>query len=93
LRTPPPQTSTRRVVGWVICSASATVRAVSSSRVACTSAGASGVLPRRASSQSRWNCSRPVLFGGGSANHGSASRRASSAASIWPLAANAPDAS
>src|SRR3546814_7683382 len=46
---------------------SATVRTVSASSVACTSCGASS--PRsRDSTQPRWNWSRPVDLGGGSAN-------------------------
>ncbi len=93
LRTPPPQTSSRFTPGRCASSASATVAAVSSSNVACTSAGANACSPSRACTQSRWNCSRPVLLGGGSANHGSASSRASKASLICPLAANAPSAS
>src|SRR3546814_17828082 len=68
---------------------SATVRTVSASSVACTSCGASS--PRsRDSTQPRWNWSRPVDLGGGSANQGSASRRASSVSSPRPCAANTP---
>ena len=40
------------------------------SKVACTSAGVIAAAPMRACSQSRWNWSRPVLFGGGSAEPG-----------------------
>ncbi len=93
LRTPPPQTSRRRVCGCCASSASATVATVSSSRVACTSAAAYWPSPMCTSAQARWNCSRPVLFGGGSANHGSERQPASRPSSTAPLAAYAPSAS
>ena len=81
LCTPPPQTSTRRVPGWC-----ALQRVGDGDRAQFQQGGLHvrrrmRASPKRACTQSRWNCSRPVLFGGGSANQGSSSRRASSAAS------------
>ena len=88
----PPQTSKRWVPGCPRTRASVTLAAVSSSSVACTSTAASPPR-RRAPSQSRWNCSRPLLLGGGCANHGSSSMRWSRASSTLPTAAHAPPAS
>ena len=67
LCTPPPQASTFSASGAWRVIAAATLRALSSSRVACTSAGASAATRGCAASQSRWKCSRPVLLGGASA--------------------------
>src|SRR6185312_13622782 len=70
LCTPPPQTRTSTAFAACSTMAALALRAVSSSRVACTSAGGRpAAMPDRAS-HSRWKYSRPVLFGGASANVG-----------------------
>jgi hypothetical protein len=93
LCTPPPQTSTSCVSGacWVM--ASHTLYAVSSSKVACTSAGFSGSSMGWLDSQFRWKYSRPVLFGGGSAKYSSDNNASSNRELTLPAAAKSPSRS
>ena len=75
--------------------ASAMLRAVSATRVACTSEslGGSAKPARCVSSQAVENCSGPVLFGAGCAKYASANIARNNSGTTRPLAANAPSRS